>query len=273
MFPSRLGVFAVLSLAADDVFFAEVWSFVVFRVEMSFMDKKRSGFTFKRFHVFDDRCAMKVGTDAVLLGAWTSTGEAASVLDIGTGCGILSLMMAQRGEGIRQIDALELDEAAAAQAADNFAASPWAETLRSIHSPLQAFEGGPYDLLVSNPPFFHPGQTLKTAERQAARHCGELTHRELLEDAARLSHGGSRLALILPVDAAERVMDAAPAAGWFLSEVCDVRPKPDRPPNRQLLLFRREPAEVRRSELAVRGGDGSYSPEFTGLCRAFYLAM
>ncbi|QHI68358.1 tRNA1(Val) (adenine(37)-N6)-methyltransferase [Tichowtungia aerotolerans] len=236
------------------------------------MENQRSGFTFKRFHVFDDRCAMKVGTDAVLLGAWAPVVDASSLLDIGTGCGILSLMLAQRGA--YQIDAIDMDAGAVAQAEENAAASPWAEKIRCMHSSLQDFQGGPYDLLVSNPPYFNPGQTLKTPERQTARHCGELSHGQLLRDAARLSHRGSRLALILPSDAAQRLIEAAPETGWVLSDCCDVLPKPDRPANRQLLCFQRTPSEsVRRSEITVRQADGQYSPEFIELCRDFYLLM
>lgn len=110
------------------------------------------GFTFKQFHVDHDRCAMKVGTDGILLGAWAPVANARRVLDIGTGSGLIALMLAQRSRSDCVIDAVELDNNAVNQARDNVTASPWAARIRVIESAIQEYQAAPYDLIVSNPP-------------------------------------------------------------------------------------------------------------------------
>lgn len=233
---------------------------------------QRSGFSFKQFHVAHDGCAMKVGTDAILLGAWVPVLDISRVLDIGTGSGILSLMLAQRAAGSIHIDALDIDEDAVAQATENVIHSPWAEKICCRHSALQEHTAAPYDLLISNPPYFPHGQTLSSAARQCARHTEQLSHTQLLKDAARLSHRNSALALVLPCDAAEALIQDAPATGWYLTDCCTIVPKPGKAPNRQLLLLRRtEPETITHTELTLRNTDGHRSPAFSQLAAAFYL--
>ncbi|MEE9368138.1 MAG: methyltransferase [Pontiella sp.] len=233
---------------------------------------ERSGFTFKQFHVAHEGCAMKVGTDAVLLGAWAPIAGISRVLDIGTGSGILSLMLAQRTAAPFHIDALDINADAVGQAIENVIHSPWANHIRCLHGALQDHTAEPYDLLISNPPFYPPGQILSSPARQHARHTEQLSHGQLLLDTARLSLCNSALALVLPYDAAQTIIQDAPASGWVLTDCCTVSPKSGKKPNRQLLLFRRtEPESITRTELILRNNNGSRSPAFTQLAEAFYL--
>ncbi len=212
---------------------------------------QRTGFTFKQFHVAHENCAMKVGTDAILLGAWTPVSGITRILDIGTGSGILALMLAQRTCGTSQIDALDINEDAVKQAECNRIHSPWADRIRCIHGSLQDYIAEPYDLLISNPPFFRHGQTLSSPARQIARHTEQLSHQQLLSHAARRSHDGSTLALILPCDVAQTLVQIAPETGWHLAVS----------------------GAVNDTAFTIRNTDGSYSPAFIDLSHMFYLNM
>ena len=234
----------------------------------------RTGFTFKQFHVAHEGCAMKVGTDAILLGAWVPLGGATRVLDIGTGSGILSLMLAQRAHGPILIDALDIDKGAILQAQKNVQHSPWPNSIHCHHCPLQDHKSAPYDLIISNPPYFRPGQILGSPTRQWARHTEQLPHDQLLSNATRLSHTDSVLALVLPTQTGQGITQVAPAAGWHLNACCTVFPTTTKAPNRQMLLFRHAPpAKTDQTELTIRQPDGTYSPAFTHLCKDFYLKM
>lgn len=133
------------------------------------------GFTFKQFHINHNRCAMKVGTDGILLGAWANIDGARRILDIGTGSGLVALMLAQRSSADVNIMGLELDEAAAAQAADNVQASPWPQKVAIQQGALQQYIAPEFDLIVSNPPYYSHGQDFADAARAQARHTGSLT--------------------------------------------------------------------------------------------------
>lgn len=149
----------------------------------------RNGFTFKQFFVAHDRCAMKVGTDGILLGAWAPIAQVKRVLDIGAGSGLLALMLAQRtGEAVI-VDAVELDEEAAEQARENAADSPWAERLQIHQADIQQWQPQQtrrYELIVSNPPFFAEGVPCATSQREQARYTSSLDHATLLTCAAEL---------------------------------------------------------------------------------------
>lgn len=154
---------------------------------------RRDGFTFKQFFVAHDRCAMKVGTDGILLGAWAPVAGVKRILDIGTGSGLVALMLAQRTEEHVTIDAVELDAQAAEQASENAAESPWADRIRVqcadvlVWAPEQTAR---YDLIVSNPPYYAPGVECGTPEREQARYTSSLDHIALLTSAAELISEG-----------------------------------------------------------------------------------
>ncbi|WP_139308777.1 methyltransferase [Pantoea sp. 1.19] len=237
---------------------------------------QRNGFTFKQFFIAHDRCAMKVGTDAILLGAWTPVAGATRVLDIGSGSGILALMLAQRTADHVQIDAVERDAAAAAQAADNAAASPWAARVRVRQASIQEVARDStvrYDLIVSNPPWFAPGVACATAARDSARATGDLDHPTLLACAEALIGEAGALCVVLPESEGTQFIAEAEARGWYLRDRMDVADNAMRLPHRVLLMLSPTPGEALSGRMVIRGDDQRYSEAFCSLTRDFYLFM
>jgi tRNA1Val (adenine37-N6)-methyltransferase len=161
-------------------------------------------FTFKQFKIYQDRCAMKVGTDGVLLGAWVRIQDAQKMLDVGTGTGVIAIMLAQRAahtEGVA-VHAVEIDEAALAQAQENMAASPFNYCLAGFHDSIQDFakkSADKYDLIVSNPPFFTGGTLSSSADVSQVRHTVKLPHGDLLNATRELLAKNGRFAVVLPL--------------------------------------------------------------------------
>lgn len=213
-------------------------------------DQMNPGFQFKQFYVRHDRCAMKVGTDGVLLGAWTEPAvsiqpSAFSILDVGTGSGLVALMLAQRFPEA-QIDAIDIDESAVNQAAENFAASPWSGHLHAFCAKVQDWQivhrtssprTLPYDLIVSNPPYFQNSLKNPDSGRKQARHTDTLSYEELFAHSTRLLRTGGRLALILPAEEEEHARLLADSNGLFLTRVTRVFSKESKPARRVLLCF------------------------------------
>lgn len=231
---------------------------------------------FKQFSVDDARCAMKVGTDGILLGAWVSCEGAGKLLDIGTGSGLIALMAAQRcaagGDRRFYITAIDIDGEAAAQAADNFAASPWAGQLKALPMSLDAFvaEGhdGEYDVIVSNPPYYITGKSIVPSgeQRDAARRDAGLTLDDILQAAARLLTPQGKLSLILPT-AREADLEAAVSdAGLHITRRCLVRTTERKAPSRLLAEIARQAAEVPATSTLAIG-----SEEFRKLTGDYYL--
>lgn len=231
------------------------------------------GFTFKQFHVAHDRCGMKVGTDAVLLGAWTPVDSARRILDIGTGSGVIALMLAQRSHPDTHIDAIEIDANASLQASENILASPWPDKVLVHHVSLQAYQSEPYDLIVSNPPYFGAGQSFSDPARATARHDGALSQHELLQSAARLLAPAGRLALVMPKEEGERCCALAAQYGLHCLQIDRVRSTPSKEVNRLLMLFSRECVGIECNEICIHSASGSYSERYIQLTSAFYLKM
>ncbi|WP_107850791.1 tRNA1(Val) (adenine(37)-N6)-methyltransferase [Oceanimonas marisflavi] len=231
------------------------------------------GFTFKQFHINHDRCAMKVGTDGILLGAWAPLQQAKRVLDVGTGSGLVALMLAQRaGDGVH-ITGLELDEAAAIQAADNVAASPWPGQISIARGALQRFEASPFDLVVSNPPYFTPGQTFDCAARASARHGGSLSLADLFVHCSRLLSENGQICLVLPWQARDEALAQADSNGLFLLEQQKVITKEGKTPARFLLRFGRIKNCVIEDEIVINTAEGEYGNIYKGMVSPFYLKM
>lgn len=230
-------------------------------------------FTFKQFRIVQDRCAMKVGTDSIVLGSWLPVHGAKRILDIGTGTGILALMLAQRSSSEVMIDAVELDQDAVVQAEENVNESPWRERIKVIHHDILTFDAPHYDLIVSNPPYFQHGQEWGDISRQRARHTGELDHSALLKTAQRLLHPDGKLALVLPVSEGEKVTTLAKADGWYLQRQCLVETKRGKGPVLMLLLLGDRETDFEEELLCLRETDNRYSEEFITLADAFYLNM
>src|SRR6266850_1577807 len=151
------------------------------------MKKERGPFTFKQFIVHHDRCAMKVGTDAVLLGAWAGAAGAKTILDIGTGSGIIALMLAQRTPSYARIDAVEIEQSDFLQASENAQNSPWPEKIIVHHTSIQEYQtDSQYDLIICNPPYFINSLLPPSPFRKQARHAALLPNRDLLTAVKRL---------------------------------------------------------------------------------------
>jgi tRNA1Val (adenine37-N6)-methyltransferase len=233
-----------------------------------------NGFTFKQFFVAHDRCAMKVGTDGVLLGAWSPVEGARRILDIGTGTGLVALMLAQRTQNEVRVDAVELESAAAEQAKENFAESRWSGRLHVFaedvnHFAQNAAQG--YDLVVSNPPYFESAVACRDEARNAARYTETLTHEALLGCASRLLTPHGTFCVVLPYEIGLTFEQAAAAQGWHTRARMDIRDRPGKPLNRMLLALTKQPGEPDYRELALREQLNVYSTEFRRLITDFYL--
>lgn len=230
-------------------------------------------FRFKQFTLCQDRCAMKVGTDGVALGAWAPVAGVQRILDIGTGTGLIALMLAQRSAPECRIVALELDEAAAAQAAENVAASPWPQKICVAQGALQQWQDAPYDLVVSNPPYYRHGQVLPSEARRQARHTASLSHAELLEHALRLLLSTGKLALVLPVAEGRELIELAAQMGLYLLLCQQLIPREGRDANRFLLLFCREKCQQSWCESIIYTDNNEYHESYRQLVAPFYLKL
>ena len=234
-------------------------------------------FQFKQFSVQQDQCAMKIGTDGVLLGAWTPIEHnPISILDIGTGTGIIALMLAQRTNA-EQIDALEIDESAYEQAVDNFENSSWSDRLFCFHAGLDEFIEEPedeYDLIVSNPPFYAEDYKTDNEQRDLARFQDALPFEDLLEAADLLLSENGIFALILPYKEESKFVDLAKEFELFPIKITRVKGTPTTEIKRSLLAFsRNKPAQILADELVIETARHLYTPEYIALTKDFYLKM
>ena len=237
-----------------------------------------SAFRFKQFVVHQDRCAMKIGTDGILLGAWAQAEQPERILDIGTGTGLIALMMAQRFPNAI-VDAVEIEPNAAEQAARNFLTSPWPERLTLHHQSMQSFtaSGLPdkaYSLIVSNPPWFVDSLKSNESSRNLARHTDSLSHDELLNSVRRLLQRPGRFSAVLPFGDSTSFIHSAHERNLFCRRQCHVRSKPGLSPHRVLLEFETVPAQspVVLQELIIENDQRhDYTEPFRELTREFYL--
>lgn len=244
------------------------------RIENPDIQSKSGRFDFKKFSVFQDKCAMKVGTDGILLGAWTEVRQKDNILDVGAGTGLLALMLAQREPGI-SIDAIEIDRNAYDQAAANIAASSWANRIRIYHSPLQEFQPSrPYDQIICNPPFYLHSPETRNKARNIARTTETLSPSDLLRHARRLLLTGGQLSVIYPAGEGEYFLKLANHDGWFLKRIAEVRTLATKPVLRYLLTLTRNSEMVPASEeIVIQASNkaNDYSVEYRRLTGSFYL--
>ena len=233
-------------------------------------------FTFKQFQVNQDRCAMKIGTDGVLLGAWTPLiNNPYNVLDIGAGTGILSLMLAQRSNA-EQIDAIEIDEDAYEQCVENFEASPWGDKLFCFHAGLDEFVDEPedeYDLIISNPPFYTDDYKTDNTSRDLARFEDALPFEELIEAAALLLSDNGIFSVIIPFKEEERFVSMCKELDLFPLKITRVKGTPTTEIKRSLLAFCRMEQTPLIDELVIEISRHNYTPEYIELTKEFYLKM
>ncbi len=226
-------------------------------------------FNFKRFSVRQDRCAMKVGTDGVLLGAWAEGGR--RILDVGSGTGLIALMMAQRFPDA-VVDGIDIDGEACLEAQENVQASPFADRVRIQNYRLQDFQAEPYDAIVSNPPFFVDSLKCPDGKRSLARHSDSLPFGDLFAGAVRLLHPGGVFSLIVPSEVVGRVESEGYALGFRLVRRCAVKTVERKSPRRFLLAFCKggvRPLESEEVVLTVAGGERS--EWYSRLTADFYL--
>ena len=225
-------------------------------------------FQFKRFVIHQDLCAMKVGTDGTLLGAWARGGH--RILDIGTGTGLIALMMAQRYDDAL-VDAIDLDDNACIQAKKNVAESPFFDRINILNKSLQTFaETKPnetYDAIVSNPPFFLHSLKAPDARRSVARHADTLPYKDLTNNSFKLLSENGEFSLVIPFDCREKLEEEAILSGFFPSRVCAVKTTRNKPPKRYLLAFKKSPTMVQQEELILD------SEEYKNLMKDFYLYL
>lgn len=213
---------------------------------------------------------MKIGTDGILLGAWAAA-TGTRFLDIGTGTGLLSLMLAQRFPDAK-IDALELEKDAAARARINFQESSWQDRLSCFPVALQDWQTEvPYDFLICNPPFFQTGLRAVQVSRSLARHTDQLSYADLARHSARLSHSQSGLAMILPVVAFSALQEQMLLHHWYLRQRCVVQPLPYKAPHRYLLAYQRQSGPLIESHLCISAQPDQYSDQYRNLTSSFYL--
>ena len=236
-----------------------------------------STFNFKKFSVNQDKCAMKIGTDGVLLGAWCPVdNNPFSVLDIGAGTGILSLMLAQRSHA-EQIDALEIDEDAYEQCVENFENSPWSDRLFCFHAGLDEFVDEPedeYNIIISNPPFYSENYKTDYFQRDLARFQDALPFEELVEAADLLLSENGIFAVIIPYKEEERFIDLCAQVELFPVKVTRVKGTHTTPIVRSLLAFKRyELSVLTADELVIEISRHEYTDEYIELTKDFYLKM
>jgi tRNA1Val (adenine37-N6)-methyltransferase len=252
---------------------------IIFRLKIRQLatDNQQPMFSFKQFTIQQDKCAMKVGTDGVLLGAWAPVGHNPfSVLDIGAGTGLIALMLAQRS-GAEQIDALEIDDDAYEQCVDNFEDSPWGDRLFCYHAGLDEFMEEPedeYDLIVSNPPFYSENYFSGDEKRDKARFTESLPFEDLVEAASLLLSEAGVLAVIIPHREEGHFTALAAAEGLFPFRITRVKGTPDSEAKRCLMAFSaNENAAVEEDELVIEISRHNYTDEYVALTRDFYIKM
>ena len=233
-------------------------------------------FHFKQFSVAQDRCAMKIGTDGVLLGAWaTLAHEPMSLLDIGAGTGVIAIQLAQRSTATT-IDAVEIDPDAHEQCVDNFEASPWADRLFCYHASIQEYASEieeSYDLIISNPPFYSEDYKSEDLARDTARFTDALPFEHLIVCSAHLLSEEGILAVILPKKEETAFISLAEKHGLYPKRICRVRGNINSEEKRSLMEFSLQDNEVHMESLTIEMDRHQYTPEYLELVRDFYLKM
>lgn len=235
-------------------------------------------FQFKQFTVWHQHCAMKVGTDGVLAGALTPVEGARHILDVGTGSGLIALMLAQRCPEA-QISAIEIDDEAAAQASDNFAASPWAERIQLVHADFNDFSSDKkFDLIVSNPPYFTDALKNPDPQRTVARHNDTLNYHQLFLGSRQLLQPQGICCVIIPAESETFVNEMAARHHFFPQAVTRIFTKPGKPCRRVFITYWRGsehdlyyPDKLTEQTLYLMDAQGQYTDQYRALTQDFYL--
>ena len=228
-------------------------------------------FQFKQFSVAHDKCAMKVNTDGVLLGAWQDVSDAKYILDIGTGTGVIALMMAQKNSHAI-IDAIEIDEAAYIQAKQNFSESKWTARINVFQSSLQDFSSSrKYDLIISNPPYFIDDFVSGNYRQNIAKHTISLTYEDLIIGIERLMMDEGRALLVIPAFNFEKIQALGSEQNLFVSRLTEVIAVQGKQPYLILIQFGRKEIVVMKDSIKIQNLDGSFTKQYKELTKDFYL--
>jgi tRNA1Val (adenine37-N6)-methyltransferase len=232
-----------------------------------------SYFKFKQFTIYQDKCAMKVGTDAVLLGAWARVADDQRILDIGTGTGILALMLAQRSNAF--IDAVEIDEGAFKQACFNVRNSKWSDRIHIFNISLEEHlekTHDKYDMIICNPPYFSNSFTPRNVERSLARHTITMSFPFIVKSVVKLLHPQGMASFILPAEKEDEINDLAGKYGLFLSRLTHVKPNYKKEGHRILIELTFENKVLKQDELVIEeDARHQYTKEYIELTKEFYL--
>jgi tRNA1Val (adenine37-N6)-methyltransferase len=233
-----------------------------------------AAFHFKKFSVFQEGAAHPVGTDGVLLGAWADVTDAAQILDIGTGTGLIALMLAQRSAPDAHVTGIDLHAGSVACAQQNFQLSPWKERLSVYETTVQDFAATTtqqFDMIVSNPPFFSELTVSPDPERSLGRHAATLSIPALLKSLNLLLAPAGKCCLILPEKEGRRLCELAVPLGLYCTKELQVRSQESKPVERLLLQLEREPGRFERNNMEIYAVGGGYSEAYLGLTGAYYL--
>ncbi len=228
-----------------------------------------SVFKFKKFDIIQDKSAMKVGTDGVLLGSWVSCKKSKLILDVGCGTGLLSLMLAQRNLNC-SITGIEIDEIASREAQLNINNSDWHQRVAIINSSLQNFSTDvKFDLIISNPPFFPSNKSTK--RRDIARHTNTLSFEQLLQNSANLLALEGRLAVIIPQNLEAYFYKNAEFYNLYCNRVCYLRGNEFSDVKRVMMDFSFKKTEIKEEQLIIEKSRHHYTNDYINLCKDFYL--
>jgi tRNA1Val (adenine37-N6)-methyltransferase len=232
-------------------------------------------FVFKQFKIQQDKCAMKVGTDAVLLGAWVNASRARTILDIGTGTGIISLMLAQKSTAL--IDAIDIDKNAYTQAQENISGCKWKERIQIHHTSLQQYANTcthKYDLIVSNPPYFVDSSKALEESRTNARHTDQLPFGALLDGVLKLLNPTGRFYVILPTKESQLFREMAEEQKLFATRLTRVITRTDKPEKRLLMKFEFVQKKVEEGTITIEQDERhSYTEQYKELTKDYYIGF
>ena len=235
---------------------------------------RNKSFQFKQFRIIQERSAMKVGMDGVLVGAWADPSTAERILDIGTGTGLIALMMAQKSN-LAQIDAIEVDPEAFNEAVLNCQQSSWNNRIKLELCSFQEFlerTNQEYDLIVSNPPFFSNGLKAPLENRAQARHSDSLPLDVLISGATGILNENGRISVVLPIESLQEIENLVQLNGLFISRLCRIKPNPIKPAFRILIELTNSECAIQESELMIEfEKHHDYTPEYKELTKDFYL--
>lgn len=233
-------------------------------------------FKFKQFTVNQDQCAMKIGTDSVLLGAWaTINHKPYSILDIGAGTGVLSLMLAQRSNA-EAIDALEIDDNTYEQCVANFEASPWSDRLFCYHASLVEFITeieDEYDLIISNPPFYSEDYKSGETQRDLARFSDAMPFEHLVAAAGKFLSEDGKFVVIIPFKEEDHFIYLAEKVGLFPNQILRVKGNTNSPLVRSLIEFSFNKTDLKIDKLVIEKERHNYTEDYINLTKDFYLKM